>query len=464
MSKRSECSIFLITDSDIVRADFSGRRNARLLSFQKVAREVSLSPAESLELVLGGKGKVGRQCWVFETSVWSQIVSVPQRSIEDIQPDELKNALKFEVETLSGVEAENSALGIHQLHDEDRTQASFWINVATSELFENVSQSLKRSGAKWVSLAHPAGFATETERGQTRVELWENVAIRTQKGLPPVIAGLTPRWQEQLGLDPEVPPQSTSLWAQSAEMAGENELGLTINSLENEETLKSWLQAAAQRGLSESAKAFPVIKTFDQVVSTSVLSTTFYRMVSVGLVSLFCFWHWNWLDQNQKQVAAEIIELEKPALRKRALDQQLAQIVEQHSKLDQDANAAKLKIKKIECLLEFQKDRLGRLLERIKELRTNDLVIQNIELHENGIVISGLALKSKSAAELAQQLTGKLQSMGWRVNPASQIGKNQLSDGGPYEFSILLEDIIPDQLIPTANNPEKLTRRNVNLR
>ncbi len=461
MSKRSECSIFLITDSEVVRADFSGKRNLKLLHFQKVARDVSLSSADSMQLVLGDKRKVGRQCFVFETSVWSQIVSVPRRSIEDIRPEELQNALKFEVETLSGVEAENSALGIFRLRDDDLSQASFWINVATSELFESVSQTLKAYGAKWVSLAHPAGFGTESGRGYQRIELWENVAVLVEKGVPQVIAGLTPLWQEQLGVDSSTDgKKQKSIFVQSEQLAGDELSDFRVLSLDDEETLKLWLTAAAARGQSDSVNSFPLVKTFDQVVTTSTLSTTFYRLLSVGMVSLFCFWHWNWLDGKQEHTAQEIVELEQPALDKRGFDQQLAQAVEQHSKLKQDANDAKLKMKKIEHLLDFQKGRLGELLAQLKRLRTEDLVIRKIELHESGIVVSGLALKSSSAPELANQLTSAVKPVGWNVDSASQVGKNQLKDGGPYEFSILLEDVGPGQRLGSPVKPEKISHNN----
>lgn len=460
MSKRSECTIFLITESEVVRADFAGRRNLRLLDFQKHSRDVSLTASESLQLVLGGKHKAGRNCLVFETSVWSQVVSVPQRSIEDIQPEELQNALKFEVETLSGVDAENSALGIFRLQDENLAQASFWINVANSDLFESVSQTLKSNGAKWVSLAHPAGFASDGSRTGKKIELWENVAILMNGKAPQAISGLTPHWLEQLGLaDEKEKLDRVSVLVQNSELVGEETKISTSRSLENEETLKTWLQAAATRGLSESVNSFPLVKTFDHVVTTSALSTTFYRLVAVGLIGLFCFAHWSWLDKNQNKVDEEIVKLERPALDKRGFDQELAQTLELRSNLEQDSNAGKAKMKKIEYLLEFQKGRLGKLLEQLKNLRTDDLVINEIQFHEKGIVVSGLTLKSKSAHELAAKLTDVAKStMGWDVNPASQVGKNQLKDGGPYEFSILLEDVGPGQRLANQGKTDKTTR------
>lgn len=460
MSKRSECTIFLITESEVVRADFAGRRKLKLVDFQKHSRDVSLTASESLQLVLGGKRKAGRNCLVFETSVWSQVVSVPQRSIEDIQPEELQNALKFEVETLSGVDAEYSALGIFRLQDDNLSQASFWINVANRDLFESVSQTLKSKGAKWVSLAHPAGFAGDRSRTTKRIELWENVAILMDGKSPQTIAGLTPHWLEQLGLSGEKKNlDRVSILVQNSELIGEETEISTFRSLENEEALRSWLTSAARRGQSETVNTFPLVKTFDRVVAGSALSTTFYRLIAVVLVGLFCFAHWSWLEQNQKKVDQEIARLEAPAKDKRGFDQQLAQTLEQRSNLELDSAASKARMKKIEYLLEFQKGRLGKLLEQLKILRTTDLVINEIRLHEKGIVVSGLTLKSKSAHELAAKLTDVAKStMGWDVNPASQVGKNQLKDGGPYEFSILLEDVGPGQRLANQSQADKTSR------
>lgn len=460
MSKRGDCTIFLITESEVVRADFAGRRNIKLLDFQKQTRDVSLTAAEAIQLVFDGKRKVGRNCLVFETSVWSQVVSVPQRSIEDIQPEELQNALKFEVETLSGVDAENSALGVFRLEDDNLTQASFWTNVANRDLFESVSQTLKSAGAKWVSLAHPAGFANDGTRNARKVELWENVAILLDNSAPIAIAGLTPHWPEQLGLDNT--PESlkrVSVLVQEPGLIGQEAKVSTSRSLDDDETLKMWLQSAATRGLSERVNSFPLVKTFDQVVSTSTLSTTFYRLVAVILVGLFCLWHWNWLDQGQKKIDEEITKLEKPALDKRGFDQQLTQTLQQRSDLEQDSSASKARMKKIEYLLDFQKGRLGQLLEELKKLRTEDLVINEIQLHERGIVVSGLTLKSNSAHEFAAKLTDVAKpTMGWDVNPATQVGKNQLRDGGPYEFSILLEDVGPGQRLSNQGKTDKTIR------
>jgi hypothetical protein len=457
MSKRSECTIFLITGSEVVRADFAGKNGQHFLGLERSTRDAAFTAADTVQLALSTQSKVGRRCFVFETSVWSQIVSVPKRSIEDIQPAELQNALKFEVETLSGVDADSSALGIAELVDENPAQASFWINVAQSDLFESLSDTLKASGAKWVSLAHPAGFAADSGRKSQSVELWENVAILLEKLVPRNIAGLTSRWPEQLGLGTVSEAlENVAVFAQNQSMVGESADLTGVRSLDNEEALNVWLNAAARRGMSESVNYFPLVKSFEQVTQASSVSTTLLRVLAAGLVTLFCFWHWSWLEKSQSKVEQEIVELEQPAIDKRGFDQQLAQVREQRSTLEQDANAAQLKMKKVEYLLQFQKSRLANLLAELKKLRTEDLVISKIELHESGIVVSGLTLNSNSAPELAKQLTTVVTPMGWSVNPAAQEGKNQLTNGGPYEFSILLADVGPGQ--PLGGKSEKSVR------
>lgn len=463
MSKRSECSIFLISESETVRADFGGKNAQRIIHFARAPRSSTDSIAEAMGQLLDQR-KLGRRCFVFETSIWCQIVTVPQRSIEDILPNELQNALKFEVETLSGVDADNSALGIAKLANEDPAQASFWINVVNSEQFESVSEVAKSRGAKWVCLAHPAGFVADaigSGRKSHTIEFWDNVAVLLHHKTPVNIIGRTGLWREQLHLDSETDLTPYLILSQSMEATGEGLESTPVNSLDDEEHLKSWLQCAARRGLSDSANSFPLVKTFEQVVTSSAPSITFYRVIAAAIVALFCVWHWNWLESNRKRTELEILELERPAIEKRSSDQQLAKILEQRSSLEQAANETQLKIKKIEFLLEFQSGRLGKLLDELKTLRTDDLVINKIELDEQGIVVSGLSLRSNSAPEFAKKLTTVVQPLGWDVDPATQTGKNQLKDGGPYEFSILLIDVGPGQpVIGSGTKPEKVSRTN----
>lgn len=464
MSKRIECSIFLISESEIVRADYGGKSAQHLIDFQRQEKDPTLKTADALRLVVDAKKKnIGRRAFVFETSVWSQIVSVPMRSIEDVQPDELQNALKFEVETLSGIDAINASLGITRLNSDDPTVATFWVNVVASDQFDVITELLKSRGAKWIGVAHPLGFSVDsflTPKNKKTVELWESVAASFDQRRPLNVVGRTGRWTEQLNFaSPEDAVENALIIAQHGSYLSDWKSSEQYVDLSEEAPLKSWLQAAARRAIAGIGD-FPLVKTSDQVASTSVLSSTFYRVAAAALVGLFCLWHWNWLDSSEQKVELETKKLLQPETDKRNFDSQLAQVLEQRSKLEQDANETQLKIKKLEFLFEFQTERLGELLALLKKHRTPDLVINRIDPHENGIVVAGLSLNGTSAPELAKRLRVDARPLGWQIHPPTQNGEKKMVSGGPWQFSILLEDVGPGSPIVGASKQDKPARVN----
>ena len=95
MAKRSDISILLFFDRQIVRADF-GKDVSQPNFYRQETVDVESTLFEAIIQVTQNQPRLGSRTLVLSTDVWSQIVLLPKLSVSGIEPSDLEEVLKFE--------------------------------------------------------------------------------------------------------------------------------------------------------------------------------------------------------------------------------------------------------------------------------------------------------------------------------------------------------------------------------
>lgn len=125
MAKRPDISIILLYNLGVIRADFN-RGNAEPVFKIEESVDVESTLQESVQHVVAGPSPIASRAVVISTDVWSQIITLPRLSVSDLEPEELNEVLKFEAETLSGIEIDEISLAAIPLGRQDDLQR-YWV-------------------------------------------------------------------------------------------------------------------------------------------------------------------------------------------------------------------------------------------------------------------------------------------------------------------------------------------------
>ena len=433
MAKRSDISILLFFDRQIVRADF-GKDVSQPNFYRQETVDVESTLFEAIIQVTQNQPRLGSRTLVLSTDVWSQIVLLPKLSVSGIEPSDLEEVLKFEAETLSGIDIDEISLASTNLGVEDEYQ-KFWVSAIKSSDLDAINEHLESLGCRDILIAHPSGFAANTEVKSNRqtLEVWEDLVFYLSEN--------STRLQQvkQLTTDQLVSNKPILTGSQNIEWDEEN---TNFEHLTDDAIAKKWagIVAGNYRKRLDAILA-PRLRHFDLATTRPI------RHILSGIIALlvvgFCFWHGQHVQQYNKTLQIKISEIKEPADQKKKNDSQLIQILEKRAEVETAVTALGDDLKRITFFLENQNNRFVTLLELLIEMRTEDLVIEQVEGTEEGLLISGVSLNGEAAQGLAKSLRERAVKLGWAVNPARQEGQQKLTTGGPWNYEILLAETGP---------------------
>ena len=451
-------TIILINENRITRADLGrkGQLAENDLIEQSVPPESTL--LEAVESVTTKGKSVGRKAIVLTTRIWSQIVSLPALAIDGLSEEELRNALKFEIETLSGVDAELALIGFQKIR-EASGNFQFWVSVIPAFEFSQVVSLLETRGCRAVFLGHPAGMGVLGTEPQ--IEFWPGlVCHRKADDLGEVeFSHASPdsgRWIEDFELGKEAIGNAGYLLSESNAIESLAGFGVELDRVKNLDSgseLIDWLSSVV--GKLENKSACPPF-----IVKRKPESTPKTRIVLKALLAILaiaaCYAHWSWINQQDKKIAAEIERYRKPTQEKKSYDSEIFKTIKKRNDLEQEAENIRLDSRKVQFLLESQTDRIASLLQILRDLHTSDIMINEISQDDKGLYIAGISLNSETAPMLANRMRDLARPKGWQVTPAAQMGKKEMINGGPWDFKIRLTDSGPVQAGTTAQSIDTL--------
>lgn len=443
MAKRPDISVLLLFNRQVVRADF-GRDFSNPVLFLHETVDVESTLWDAIEQVTHGQPRLGPRTLVLSTDVWSQIVALPKLSVSGIEPAELNEVLKFEAETLSGIDIDEIALASMPLPPQDDHQ-QFWVSAIRRSELDEIYKQLESLGCREISIAHPAGLSGDPKGAHAEsIEIWDELAFH-----------LVAHASELLAVRQVSSDQFDSVCPILIGGALPERLAnrANISLLTDESEARQWSgRVAANYYQRLTDIRAPLIRRTKKVSGTPV------RHLLSGIIALavvgFCFWHWQYVRRNNDALRTKIELIKQPAVEKKKYDSQLIAILEQRAEVETEDTALGDDLKRVRFFLDNQSNRFAKLLDLLIELTTEDLVIEQISGTEEGVLISGISLNGESAQALAKRLRERAVTLGWAVNPARQEGQQQLTTGGPWNYEILLTDTGPFE---SAVQPRKKT-------
>ncbi len=441
MKKRNDTTIILIDSDAVLRADFASRGASLPRSVDSFRADAGMTIGRAVETTFAADNPLGRTAMIFSTQVWTQKVSLPRLSVTDLGNADLAQALKFETETLCGIDADLSMLAYQEL-ERNSEEVSFWVTVIRIDEFHELSAILESNGVRQFFVAHPAGAQGFDSDSSHRIEYWRDFTCEfsgaggklTQVGHAISDQGELPvefqidkktRFLVGLGLNRDFDP--------SSELAD----------LNSSEDLSQWMASVRAR-LAGGGLNVPLLEKPrpNHDAKQRILAKALLALLAI----VGCLLNWNWLNHRQNALDKSAEVLRQPSEEKKRYDSQISKIQKQAKSIRAQAEEIESESKRVQFLLQAQSDRLNRLMDYLRELHTDDVLIQEIISDEKGVSIVGISLTSDSATLLATNLRELILPMGWKANPAQQIGQKKMVNGGPWKFTIVLEDVGPMEL------------------
>jgi hypothetical protein len=348
--------------------------------------------------------------------------------------EELGNALRFEVETLSGIEIDDIELAYTLAEERSSTETRFWLNVVRRDEFEQFAGMMKVAGVRAFEVGHPAGMIGGELPGSQADEIWGSNFFRF-------------RGNDHRLTDIQRTPEADALANETVSVAvkwseeGEGQTAMAPltahHNLCHESGIRQWLQQVISR-LSSGPHNVPLIQR--QRLSTGLNWRPIAATALAGLVFIGCVLHRNWLLTQTQALEIQTSQLTELTERKLMDDAENIKLLEQQSELEKESLAVGTDLKRIQFFHDFQTGRLPKLLNLLSELRTPELVVQELLPDPKGTVVAGISMNSESAPLLANRLRLLAVPLGWKVSAATQEGEQKMISGGPWAFQILLED------------------------
>ena len=433
MAKRPDISVILLFSRGVMRADFNRGQQGPVFKIEETV-DVESTIKDAIAQVVVGQPRIASRAIVLSTDVWSQIISLPRLSVSGIEQEELTEVLKFEAETLSGIEIDEISLASIPLGRQDDLE-QYWVSAIRQSDLDAVHRVLEPAGCREIAVAHPAGLSGNPKSSAaTSMEVWNELVFYLEEHasrLVNVKQASVDQFRSEtrvlLGID-----------AVSLELA-EN---VDARYLSSEPCFDAWSRQIAtnylQREHDLTAPLIRLAKTASGVSLRHLLS----GIVALAVIG-FCFWHWGSMRQHNSALLQQIEEMKKPAEEKKKYDSQLISILENRAELETEDAALGDDLKRVQFFLDNQSNRIPKLLELLVELGTSEMVVEKIDGSEEGVLISGISLNGEAAQALAKHLREKAVPLGWAVNPARQEGQQKLTTGGPFNYAVLLTDTGP---------------------
>jgi hypothetical protein len=457
MLGRPATTILYIGPHHIARADFSRGNQPKLLEIWQHARPEGndLTLLAETALVLGPK--VGRNVWVLCSDFWTQTTKMAARAVASMSETDLNQALGFEVEPLSGLNAFEAALA-QTLLGADGDGKNFWIVQALLSEREGIEDLIRKAGGRLMGMGHPGGLprplalAGAGEGSWQRVELWPDVIVclHGENGKTADLHLIKADARQQRWHSEE------EAWREKHGIADKRELlqltgeiltfgrdGQPVVQDDPQQTLGVLLTAWAGF-LAKKPAGVPLIRPpVKPMTPVARLGIAAALMLTVMGLS---FGHRTLAQAELKGIQNEQAVLRQPEALLPALGKQLTD--KEKSKTDlKEKLAAKRRTTEA---LAVQRLRLAKLLAAVAKLQPDDLIIQKIEGDNGSPVLHGICLEPKHANQLTIRLERSL-APEWRVEPAKLQAMQLIAEGGPYTFQVnihLVSNEPPPKAVP----------------
>jgi hypothetical protein len=444
---RPQHTLVYVGRKRLLRVDVSGQG---LIIGNPQIVDCDCATADDLPTVLPralmGLPRPARKLWVLYESLPFYTLTLPSSQVTDVKPEQLRQALLFELEQMAGIGTENKQLAYSLLGTEDGMN-SYSVSLAPAKVFEQLHKAAKKSACRLYGLAYagavPRRLHLDMPPGPwARLEFWANgvvglhgtddagvLGVRSFHDIPAKrLEGELERWVKSLGFSVGV---ETLVTAPGMDMPM---LGDTPLSLENRDHLDEWLQAwasvIATGGLSGVPFFHPTVTPEHELNMTIGLTAAALAV---------CLVHYGWHSHLRNG-----LEVERDWLKK--VDRQIKSLNEAIKKQQDKREGIVASLDKVKghvslpLVLDALRRRPAVLLRELALHRSDNLVIERIAAEKDTVVVEGTALKPTAANDLSALLESQMNAMGWQISPPEKKDMGLFVGGGPWSFTMRLTD------------------------
>jgi hypothetical protein len=434
MSPRSEPTILLVQREFIARADFTRGAGTSGVTVSRAARPASDDLAGHVESALALAGRPKGPVWLLTDDVFSQTVSLSARQMKHLDDDEVAQALAYEAQLLSGIEAAESVVAWKPMSN-DGIENEYWITAMPRTERSRIDQAIRGAGGKLAGIVHPIGLprpiadgvdsASAWKRVETWHELWAEVESATG-GTTKVRVRRTDPTRRHRELRNDAAP--TEMLVAGAQAPATD---ATVARLDDDNVLSRWL-AGWSSVLAETAPPVPVLapETRAIPVRTQIIAA----LSGAVLAIVACAAHYMTLRARADDRTRELAEVSKPAELKATTEQAIA-----GARKEVDALRASAADREARKPRGWTPGIPGRVLELLASDVPTGLTVDAFEIGWRSSAIRGLCIEPHLADRLGASLVGAFAIDGYAVSPSTKKLRVDGPGTGLYEYEIEIQ-------------------------
>jgi hypothetical protein len=478
MPASGKITIVLIAGDRLVRADVRAGRGADCQIYRR-SRPAADDLPSLVEAALGAGPKRAGRVLVLCSEFWTQTLGLSAATTAGMSPQEIGQALAFEVEPFSGIAALDSQLRHVALPAED-DQRFFWVTQVPLAVQEELEHTVRQAGGRLLGLAHPAGLPEpisaecSARHPWRRVELWpESVVCLHREATSPLqmhVVNSVPQpgaWQQEaegwLGrfgpsgfCEVLVAAEAASAFDAPGWLAGGEQpevatAGSAVLDFDDDPALQRWLAAWAGQASARSPQV-PLIRPEPKPIPDST------RLAIGGVIGAVvlaaCVGHYLWTGAQQEGIAHELAALEQPAEQLADLEKQTEELEGKLATIESETATLQTDVDHCRQALSAQRQRVARLLNALARSAPENYVIQSISSDHDGLRVKGVCTDPKNANALAMAIDRQLRPLGLRVHLPEKEAQLAATGTGAYVFDLLIQDLAElDEAEPAHATP-----------
>jgi len=441
-------TILLLTRDHAIRADLRAGADASQMALTIRERMDADEPALAISTLLRGADKPG-DVFVLSSDVWTRTMSLPRETARNMSLTEATQALQFEAEPLSGLNAFDGAAALVKLDDAMGHQR-YWISEVSSSLRDQIESVVKDAGGNFRGLAHPGGLSVSLSLDiealdWRRVEFWPGTVVRlAHRGRE------THLRIDETGVIPGNRAATLDNWRKEfsghaadevlTDVPGaEPPVNAAALALSDEQLLRRWLHQWL-RQLSARSPSVPIVRAEKRPLSQQQRSTI--SVVLAAIVGVGCYAHHLWVGGQIAAMNENRTRIEAPGKEIEALRTRGTQIEKDTATALEEAGKQRVRVEPSEKVLANQRLRIKELLERLATLKSDHWVLREIDGNGQGLTLDGVTTHPKFVAELTAAISAEFIDLGWAVDSPSQKIRYLSDQGGVWEFTLHFGEII----------------------
>ena len=395
--------------------------------------------------VLTGLPRPARKLWVLYAALPFYTLSLPSSQVTNVKPEQLRQALLFELEQAAGIGVENQHLAYSLLGTEDGMN-HYAVSLAPVKVFEQLHKATKKFACRLYGLAYAGAVPRRVQLAAppgpwARLEFWANGAVGlhgTEAGLLGVqsfhdvpakrLDSELERWLKALGFGAGIETLATD---PTLDIPA---LGDSPLSLDNPAQLHEWLQAWASLIATGSLSQVPLFQP------TVTPEQELHMTIGLTAAALaLCLAHYGWHAHQRNGLEAERDSLKRVDKQIKTLNESMKKQQEKRMELVKSLDKIKGHVS-LPQVLEALRQRPSVLLHELALHRSDDLVIEHIATDKDTVVVEGTTLKPTAVNELSARLETPMNAMGWQISPPEKKDLGLFVGGGPWAFTLRLTD------------------------